>query len=72
MGGEEELQTVFEDGGRESLLAAFMGSAGGMHAEEKLAQMESRERALSTQTFAGRHTVACVRTCLQKLLWRAS
>jgi hypothetical protein len=49
-----------------------MGSAGGMHAEEKLAQMESRERALSTQTFAGRHTVACVRTCLQKLLWRAS
>ena len=49
-----------------------MGSAGGMHAEERLAQMESRERALSTQTFAGRHTVACVRTCLQKLLWRAS
>ena len=72
MGGEEELQTV-EHGGREALLAAFsMGSAGGMHAEEKLAQMESRERALSTQTFAGRHTVACVRTCLQKLLWRAS
>ena len=50
-----------------------MGSTGGMHAEEKLAQLQRRERALSTQSFAGRHTFACVRTCPeQKLLWRAS